>query len=95
MLLRNGLGRLGNLLLFLASGVAFSDVTPPPSGLALVQASLTTAGSRPFHLKAVITERGDPTPRTDVEIFWLAPGKWRRTIQSQTESSQTVIVNGD
>jgi hypothetical protein len=46
-------------------------------------------------LKAVITERGDPTSKTEVEIFWMAPDKWRRTIQSQTEFSQTLIVNGD
>jgi len=61
----------------------------------LVQATLIAPGSPPFHLRAVITERGDPTSRTDVEIFWMARGKWRRTIQSQTEFSQTLIVNGD
>lgn len=62
---------------------------------ALVQPTLTAPGSLPFHLKALITERGDPASKTEVEIFWVAPDKWRRTIQSQTEFSQTLIVNGD
>jgi len=95
MLLRNGLCRLGTIVLLLVSGCAASDVTPPPSGLTIAQATLTTPGSRPFHMKAVITERGDPTSKTEVEIFWAAPDKWRRTIQSQTEFSQTLVVNGD
>ena len=65
---------------------------PSPS---IVQATLTAPGDPPFHLKAIVTELGDPTSRTEVEIFWMAPDKWRRTIQSQTEFSQTLIVNGD
>jgi Gram-negative bacterial TonB protein C-terminal len=72
--------------------VSVPPVTPSPR---VVQATLTASGSRPFHLRAVITERGDPTSKTDVEISWVAPDKWRRTIQSQTEFSQTLIVNGD
>jgi hypothetical protein len=45
-------------------------------------------------LQAVITERGDPDEHVDVEMSWVAPDKWRRTIQSK-EFSQTFIVNGD
>jgi hypothetical protein len=45
-------------------------------------------------LKALITERGDPTSRTEVEFFWMAPDKWRRTIRSETEFSQTLVMNG-
>jgi hypothetical protein len=65
------------------------------SSPSVVQATLTDPGSPPFHLRAIITERGDPTSKTEVEIFWMAPDKWRRNIQSQTEFSQTLIVNGD
>jgi hypothetical protein len=71
--------------------------TPTPEGApapVLVQATLTAPGSRPFYLKAVITERADPASKTEVEIYWIAPDKWRRTIQSQTEFSQTSIMNG-
>ncbi len=68
--------------------------TSSPSPI-VVQATLTTPGSPPFHLKAILTERGDPSSKTEVEIFWMAPNKWRRTIQSQSEFSQTLIVNGD
>jgi hypothetical protein len=59
-----------------------------------VQATLTEPGSIPFYLQAVITERGDPNEHVDVEMYWAAPDKWRRTIKSQ-EFSQTLIVNGD
>jgi hypothetical protein len=60
----------------------------------VVQATLVAPGSSPFHLRATITEKADPTHQTQVEIFWAAADKWRRTIQSE-EFSQTLIVNGD
>ncbi|MFZ3339747.1 MAG: energy transducer TonB [Terriglobales bacterium] len=74
---------------------SWATSTPAPLTPTIVQATLTGPGSRPFHLKAEITERGDPDSKTDVEIFWMAPDKWRRTIRSKTEFSQTLIVNGD
>jgi hypothetical protein len=86
---------LGTLLLFLTPSGAAPTPTATPLAPTLIQASLISPGSRPFHLKAIITERGDPTSMTEVEIFWAAPEKWRRTIQSKTEFSQTLIVNGD
>lgn len=95
MLLRNCLCNLALLSYFLAPGRGVADPTPSSFTPTLVQAKLIAPGSRPFHLKAVITERGDPTSRTDVEIFWVAPDKWRRTILSQSEFSQTLVVNGD
>lgn len=72
-------------------------IQAPPSTTrpSIVQGALTAPGSPPFHLKAVITERGDPTSKTEVEIFWEAPDEWRRTIKSETEFSQTLIVNHD
>lgn len=60
----------------------------------LVQPNLTTPGSSPFHLTATITEIGDPNSKGEVEWFWAAPDKWRRTITTQ-DFSQTLIVNGD
>jgi hypothetical protein len=78
--------------------LALAEATPTPvapSTPTLVQATLAAPGNPPFHLKATITERGDPTSKSEVEIFWIAPDKWRRTIESKTEFSQTLIVNGD
>jgi hypothetical protein len=60
----------------------------------VVQAILTAPGSPPFHLSAAITERADFNEHVDLEMYWMSPNKWRRTIVSQ-EFSQTLIVNGD
>jgi Gram-negative bacterial TonB protein C-terminal len=60
----------------------------------LVQATLTENGSIPFHMKATITEGREQDEVGHVELFWLAPDKWRRTIEAD-EFSQTLIVNGD
>jgi hypothetical protein len=57
------------------------------------QGTLIAPGSEPFHLKAAITDDHDDAPLAYVEIFWVSPDKWRRTIKSQ-EFSQTLIVNG-
>jgi len=45
-------------------------------------------------LQAVITERGDPDEKVEVEMSWVAPDKWKRTIRA-AEFSQTLIVDGD
>src|SRR5437879_3863126 len=56
--------------------------------------SITSPGDAPFHLKAVIYERDDPDSKTQVELFWISPQQYRRTIKGD-EFSQTLIVNGD
>lgn len=66
-----------------------SDVQP-----ILVQPVLTDANSAPFQLKATITEGSERDPVGHVEMIWLAPDKWRRTIEAQ-DFSQTLIVNGE
>ena len=80
-------GFLGTILMLSVSANAQrgTDVAP---------ASLTERGSTPFHLKATIREPGDPSAKTEVEIYWAAPDKWRRTIRSE-EFSQTFVVNGE
>lgn len=60
----------------------------------LVQGALTAPGSEPFHLKASITAGHDSSPMAEVDMYWVAPDRWRRTIQSQ-DFSQTLIVNSD
>lgn len=61
---------------------------------AVVQTALIEPGSSPFHLKAIISEGRDRAPAGHVEMFWAAPDKWKRTIQSEG-FSQTLVVNGD
>jgi len=85
---RNSLLVLG-LLLSAITGVGQS--VPDAQ---VVQAWLTEPGSTPFYLQSVITERSDPNEQIDVEMSWLAPDKWKRTIKSE-EFSQTLIVNGE
>jgi hypothetical protein len=63
---------------------------------AVEQSRLTLAGSKPFHLVAEIVEVTNPKSdyRAKVDEYWVAPDRWRRTIESP-EFSQTLIVNGD
>jgi hypothetical protein len=66
----------------------------PRRAVTVVQGTLTAPGSAPFHLKAEITEDGDPSSKATVEMFWLDPAHWRRVIRSD-EFSQTMVVNGE
>lgn len=57
--------------------------------------SLTVPGSRPFHLKL---EAGDSTRvrseyKTELEVWWAAPEKWRRELKSPM-FSETAVQNG-
>ena len=62
---------------------------------AVEQSKLTLPGGTPFHLKAHIASAGAPKPEysADVEEYWVAPGKWRRTVEA-AGFSQTLIANG-
>jgi hypothetical protein len=59
----------------------------------VVEGSLIGPGSIPFHLKAVGTEGREQSPYGQIEMFWMAPDKFRRVIQSD-DFNQTLIVNG-
>jgi outer membrane biosynthesis protein TonB len=63
---------------------------------AVEQSKLTLAGGTPFHLKAKITNAGKAQAEysAEMEEYWVAPDKWRRTVQSAS-FSQTLVVNGD
>ena len=56
---------------------------------------LTYTGSTPFHLKATVAELDSPNSdyKAEIEEYWVAPNKWRRTIKAP-DFSQTMIVNG-
>jgi hypothetical protein len=85
---------LAVLLIFGAVALAHQSSSEGSSRPIVVQGTLIAPGSTPFHLKAVITEGGDPAPIARVEMFWVAPDKWRRVIQSDV-FGQTLVVNGD
>ncbi len=92
--MRNSLAALVLLAICVLTASA-QQSSDPVSGLPIiVQGTLNLLGNPPFHLKAVITEDRDTEPMAKVEMFWLSPEKWRRTIQSDA-FSQTLIVNGD
>ncbi len=63
---------------------------------AVAQSKLTSQGSAPFHLRAMISEITNPDSdyKAQIEEYWASPTKWRRTIQSPG-FSQTLILNGD
>jgi len=62
---------------------------------AVQQSKLTLPGSKAFHLKAELLETTNPSSeyQAKIEQYWIAPDKWRRTIESPG-FSQTLIVNG-
>jgi hypothetical protein len=59
----------------------------------VVEGSLIAPGSVPFHLRAVITEGREQSRYGGIEMFWMAPDKFRRVIHSN-DFNQTLIVNG-
>jgi hypothetical protein len=63
---------------------------------AVQQSKLGVAGGAPFHLKAHIAASGRARPEytANVEEYWVAPDKWRRTVES-AGFSQTLVINGD
>ena len=93
------------LLLLSASAFAQEGFLPPGSksgslGQTIEHSrklsQITFPGSRPFHLKAKIAELDSPDSdfKADVEEYWAAPDKWRRTVTTP-DFSQTVVVNGE
>ena len=64
---------------------------------AIEQSQITLRGCRPFHLKARVVEAtnlDNDSYKAEIEEYWVAPDKWRRTVKA-SEFSQTLIVNGD
>jgi hypothetical protein len=86
------------LVIILAASALGKDPTTVGEGVeaAARRSQITLPGSKPFHLKAAIAEIDSPDSdyKAEVEMYWVAPDRWRRTIKSP-EFSQTMIVNGD
>jgi hypothetical protein len=91
------------MFLTLASGILFSslaaasDPLPELPKKAIERSEITSPGSHPFLLKAKVLEATNPSNkdyRAEIEEYWVAPDKWRRTVNS-SQFSGTLIVNGD
>src|SRR6516164_9235626 len=80
----------------MAATIAFGQqrrvVLPVPP--IVLQSTLIAPGSHPFHLRATVTNKDDPGAPAQIEMYWVSPEKWRRTIRSE-KFSQTLIVNGE
>jgi len=81
-----------------ASAMAKDNPNPKSVGEAMERAAqlsqLTTPGSTPFHLKATIAELNSPDSdyKAEVEMYWVARDRWRRTVKT-SDFSQTIVVN--
>ena len=85
------------LLIGLATPAADKGSISSLTKHAIEQSQITLPGSRPFHLKAKVVEATSPENdyyRAEIEEYWVAPDKWRRTVKT-TDFSQTLIVNAD
>jgi hypothetical protein len=88
------------LIMILATSALGKDPRPATVAerleLAARRSQITLPGSKPFHLKATIAEIDSPDSdyKAEIEMYWVAADRWRRTIKSP-EFSQTMIVNGD
>jgi hypothetical protein len=78
-----------------ASGLADDPVKTVKK--AVERSTLNQAGTKPFHLKAVLApslDRDRGSNRTgEVEIWWVSPTQWRQEVRSP-EFHQVAIVNG-
>jgi hypothetical protein len=79
---------------------AKDDARPKTAAEAMDRASklsqITLPGSVPFHLKATVAELASPDSdyKAEIEEYWVAPNKWKRTVRSP-EFSETMVVNGE
>jgi hypothetical protein len=63
---------------------------------AVEQSRITLPRSHPFHLKASVFEATNPDNdgyNAQIEEYWVAPNKWRRTVKT-AEFSEILITNG-
>lgn len=84
-----------SLLVLCAVGVADDSLADLPKK-ALERSQITLRGSQPFVLKAKVLEVTNPANTNytaEIEEYWVAPNKWRRTVKT-ANFSETLIVNG-
>jgi len=81
-------------LIVLSSFCAAADSDLPKK--AAERSQITARGSHPFVLKAKVLEVTNPSNeryKAELEEYWVAPDKWRRTVKT-SDFSETLVVNG-
>ncbi len=90
------------MVIALAALIGSSASADAPDSLsslkhAIERSTLDQSGTKPFHLKAIISPGRRAKPASShtgsVEIWWVSPAQWRREIHTP-EFSQVAIVNG-
>lgn len=64
---------------------------------AIGESQITASGAPPFHLMARVfekTDRKNDSHNAEIEEFWVAPDKWRRTIKANG-FAEVLVTNGD
>lgn len=85
------------LICVLSAWVVGADSPSDLPKKAVEHSQITLPGSRPFVLKATVLEAtnlSNENYKAEIEEYWLAPDKWRRSVKSPS-FSQTLVVNGD
>lgn len=85
-----------SLCLLSSFATAGDSITDLPKK-AIERSQITAPGSSPFILKAnvvEITNLANLNYHAEIEEYWVAPDKWRRTVKT-SNFSETLIVNGD
>jgi hypothetical protein len=93
--IRNAISILVSVIA-LCSYVAAGDLSDLPAK-AIEKSQITLPGSTPFVLRAKVLEAtnpANPNYNAEIEEYWVAPKKWRRTVKT-LEFSQTLVVDGD
>jgi hypothetical protein len=79
------------------SSLAAADDLAELPKKAIERSQITLSGSHPFVLKARVLEATNPENEgynAEIEEYWVAPDKWRRTVKT-SDFSQTLIINGE
>ena len=85
------------VLIVVCSFAAADDSAADLPKKAIERSQITSSGSHPFVLKAKVLEATNPSNpdyKAELEEYWVAPDKWRRTVRA-SNFSQTLIVNGE
>src|SRR6266404_2385146 len=83
-------------VLVFCSLAAAGDLQADLPKKAIERSQITLPGSHPFFLKAKVLEATNPENtnyNAEIEEYWIAPDKWRRTVKT-LDFSQTLIVDG-
>ena len=93
--MRTLLALAGLLFSFRVFAVSADDKEPLADlpRLAVERSQITLPGSRPFHLRATVVEATNlenDNYRAEIEEYWAAPDKWRRTVKTESFNERAI-----